>query len=67
MVRQPAHFEGTPSAADIEVRDRLIFEVGGLAVVADRPFLWAIVHQDTGAILFVGPWSTPPHDQHRLG
>ncbi len=25
-----------------------------LTVVADRPFLWAIVHQDTGAILFVG-------------
>ena len=25
-----------------------------LTVVADRPFLWAIVHQPTGAILFVG-------------
>ncbi len=25
-----------------------------LTVVADHPFLWAIVHQDTGAILFVG-------------
>ena len=25
-----------------------------LAIVADRPFLWTIVHQDTGAILFVG-------------
>ena len=25
-----------------------------LTIVADRPFLWAIVHQDTGAILFVG-------------
>ena len=25
-----------------------------LTVVADRPFLWAIVHQDTGALLFVG-------------
>ena len=25
-----------------------------LTVVADRPFLWAIVHRDTGAILFVG-------------
>ena len=25
-----------------------------LIVVADRPFLWAITHQDTGAILFVG-------------
>ena len=25
-----------------------------LTVVADRPFLWAITHQDTGAILFVG-------------
>ena len=25
-----------------------------LRVVADRPFLWAITHQDTGSILFVG-------------
>ena len=25
-----------------------------LTIVADRPFLWAIVHQDTGALLFVG-------------
>ena len=25
-----------------------------LMIVADRPFLWAIVHQDTGALLFVG-------------
>ncbi len=25
-----------------------------LTVVADRPFLWAIVHEDTGAILFLG-------------
>ncbi|MCY3962123.1 MAG: hypothetical protein OXG34_10760 [bacterium] len=25
-----------------------------LTVVADRPFLWAITHQDTGAILFIG-------------
>ena len=25
-----------------------------LTVVADRPFLWAVVHQDTGALLFVG-------------
>ena len=25
-----------------------------LTVVADRPFLWAIVHEDTGALLFVG-------------
>ena len=25
-----------------------------LTVVADRPFLWAIVHQDTGALLFLG-------------
>ena len=25
-----------------------------LTIVADRPFLWAIVHQDTGAVLFVG-------------
>ena len=25
-----------------------------LTVVADRPFLWAIVHQETGALLFIG-------------
>ena len=25
-----------------------------LTIVADRPFLWAIVHQDTGALLFIG-------------
>ena len=25
-----------------------------LRIVADRPFLWAIVHEDTGALLFVG-------------
>ena len=25
-----------------------------LTIVADRPFLWAITHQDTGALLFVG-------------
>ena len=25
-----------------------------LTIVADRPFLWAIVHQDTGTLLFVG-------------
>ena len=25
-----------------------------LTVVADRPFLWAIVHQDTDALLFLG-------------
>ncbi len=25
-----------------------------LTLVADRPFLWAITHQDTGALLFVG-------------
>ena len=25
-----------------------------LTVVADRPFLWAITHQETGALLFIG-------------
>ena len=30
-----------------------------LTVVADRPFLWAIVHQQTGAILFVGRLVNP--------
>jgi len=33
--------ESAPSPAD-------------LTVVADRPFLWAIVHPETGAILFIG-------------
>ena len=30
-----------------------------LTIVADRPFLWAIVHQETGAVLFVGRLSNP--------
>ena len=30
-----------------------------LRIVADRPFLWAIVHQDTGALLFVGRLVNP--------
>ena len=30
-----------------------------LTVVADRPFLWAITHQDTGALLFVGRLVSP--------
>ena len=30
-----------------------------LTVVADRPFLWAITHQPTGAILFVGRLVNP--------
>ena len=30
-----------------------------LKIVADRPFLWAIVHQDTGALLFVGRLVNP--------
>jgi len=25
-----------------------------LTIVADRPFLWAIIHRDTDAILFLG-------------
>ncbi len=25
-----------------------------LTVVADRPFLWAIIHQQTQAVLFIG-------------
>ena len=25
-----------------------------LTIIADRPFLWAIVHEDTGALLFLG-------------
>ncbi|WP_419924140.1 serpin family protein [Candidatus Poriferisocius sp.] len=30
-----------------------------LTLVADRPFLWAIVHPDTGALLFVGRLVNP--------
>lgn len=30
-----------------------------LTIVADRPFLWAITHHDTGAILFVGRLTDP--------
>ena len=30
-----------------------------LTVVADRPFLWAIVHNETQAILFVGRFTNP--------
>ena len=30
-----------------------------LTIVADRPFLWAIAHQDTGALLFVGRLADP--------
>lgn len=26
-----------------------------LTIVAGRPFLWAIIHQHTGSLLFVGP------------
>ncbi len=30
-----------------------------LTVVADRPFLWAITHQDTGTLLFLGRLTNP--------
>ena len=30
-----------------------------LTIVADRPFLWTIVHQNTGAVLFVGRLVNP--------
>ncbi|WP_420640419.1 serpin family protein [Candidatus Poriferisocius sp.] len=30
-----------------------------LEVVADRPFLWAITHQDTGALIFLGRVTNP--------
>ena len=30
-----------------------------LTIVADRPFLWTIVHQDTGALLFIGRLDDP--------
>ena len=28
-------------------------------IVADRPFLWAIIHQNTKAILFIGRLTDP--------
>ena len=30
-----------------------------LTIVADHPFLWAIVHPDTGALLFIGRLTNP--------
>ena len=33
-----------------------------LTIVADRPFLWAITHEDTGALLFVGRLVDPTAD-----
>ena len=47
--------KGTEAAA----ATALGFETSGpppadLTVVADHPFLWAIVHKDTGAVLFLG-------------
>jgi serine protease inhibitor len=47
--------KGTEAAA----ATALVFTESGpppadLTIVADRPFLWAIVHEDTGAILFLG-------------
>ena len=30
-----------------------------LTIVADRPFLWAIVHNETQAILFLGRLTNP--------
>ena len=47
--------KGTEAAA----ATALAFDESGpppadLTVIADHPFLWAIVHQDTGAILFLG-------------
>ncbi len=52
--------KGTEAAA----ATALSFEASGppppdLNVVADHPFLWTIVHKDTGAILFVGRVNDP--------
>ena len=30
-----------------------------LTIVADRPFLWTIIHQETGALLFIGRLTDP--------
>ena len=47
--------KGTEAAA----ATAMVFNESGpppadLTIVADRPFLWAIIHRDTGALLFVG-------------
>lgn len=52
--------KGTEAAAATAV----VFEESAppepdLTLVADRPFLWVITHQDTGAILFIGRLVNP--------
>ena len=48
--------DGTEAAAATAIMDDIVSEPPpiSLAVIADRPFLWAITHQPTGAILFLG-------------
>ena len=66
--------KGTEAAAATAME----FPVSGpppadLTIIADRPFLWAIVHQDTGALLFVGrlvvlePGLAPGRQKPRCG
>lgn len=52
--------KGTEAAA----ATALAFDESGpppadLTIVADRPFLWTIVHEDTGALLFLGRLTDP--------
>ena len=48
--------EGTEAAAATAIGGMIESEPPpvALTIVADRPFLWAIVHQSTGAVVFVG-------------
>ena len=47
--------KGTEAAATaVMVFNASAMPQAGLTVVADRLFLWTIVHQETGALLFIG-------------
>ena len=46
--------KGTEAAAATALAFNEMAVEGGVTIVADRPFLWTIVHQDTGALLFIG-------------
>ncbi len=47
--------KGTEAAAATAMAfDESAGPLAGLTVVANRPFLWAIVHAETGALLFIG-------------
>lgn len=51
--------KGTEAAAATALSFNASGPPADLTVVADRPFLWAITHNDTGALLFVGRLTDP--------